>query len=104
MKYMARDVDPVTGVVTEWYVDEHSDQVITRRYSPGMDDLLERNKAALDASQHQRWGDGRIAASVPREIFEKHLWHAFVNDDHAYIKRFLNDPDNRAFRTFKGNV
>lgn len=104
MRFRATETDPVTGIVTEWYVDEHSDKVVTRRYNPATDNIIDRNKALHADSQHKRWGDGRVAASVPLEIFDKDLHEAFVNDDHAYIKRWLNDPDHRHFRTFRGNV
>lgn len=96
--------DPVTGIITRWYVDSENDKVITETINPATQSIIDRNQALNNAAQGQRWGDGKIFASVPTEIARKHLWEAIQNKDDAYIKRWLNDSDHQKFRRFPGKV
>ena len=69
-----------------------------------VDQIVEDNKEALNNSAGKRFGDGRVVASIPLDIYYNKLVPAKKNGDDAYIKRFLNDSDNRAFRRFGGNI
>ena len=81
--------------------------------------VLEYAKQVRDRQEGQRWGDGRHVATIPNIIVERMMRspHLFPNDELAGIldanykvlderrwKRWLNDPDNRLFRTFGGEV
>lgn len=69
------------------------------------DEVIERNKQLYNDSAGKRWGDGKIAASIPlAHYFHSGLAEARKQEDEKWIKRWLNDPDNRAFRTFEGNI
>jgi hypothetical protein len=48
-------------------------------------------------------GDMHHVASIPMALFYKMKAEGKL-DDQAYMKRWLNDPDNRAFRTRPGEV
>ena len=62
--------------------------------------LQERNLAASG------WkGDWHKVASIPlNEVYDKGLHDAMSGDDWKYMARYLNDSDNRAFRTKEGTV
>lgn len=94
--------------------DEPDRCVWIRQVAPGVheqvtqtchDATLDRNKELYNDSDHQRWGDGKIIGSIPlSHYFSSGLAEARKQQDTQYIKRFWNDPDNRNFRTFKGNI
>lgn len=69
-----------------------------------VDDILRDNRADFNESNGARFGDGRRVASIPLNIFYEQLHEAHCQDDEAFVSRWLNDPDNRAFRTFEGTV
>jgi hypothetical protein len=66
--------------------------------------ILDDNHEALNNSAGQRWGDGKIVASIPLpEYFEKFV-PARQAGDEKYIKKLLNDSDFSKFRRFGGKV
>ena len=69
-----------------------------------MTDIVETNKAAFNDSENQRWGDGKVVASIDLPTYFNKIVPAKLNGDDAYIKRWLNDSDNRAYRTRKGTI
>lgn len=93
--------DPITGKRV-WYLED--DTTIIFRTETPVTDIIEDNKASFNASDGRRWGDGQVAASIPLDFYYRHILPARKAGDSAYIKRILNDPDYRAFRTFKGTV
>lgn len=66
--------------------------------------IIEDNKRALNDSAGQRWGDGKVVASIPLNVYFDKLAPASRAGDDAYVKRWLNDIDNRDFRRFGGKV
>jgi hypothetical protein len=78
--------------------------VKTETWTPALENLLEANKAAYNAGIGQRWGEGKVAWSVPEDVYYRDILPAKKQDDKAYLKRFFNDPDHRAFRTFPGRL
>ena len=100
--------DPETGV-TRWIMEdpEVPFRVIVRTDTPksNVEGLLERNKRLYNESEGKRWGDGQVAYSMPvDEFFRSGVAEAKKQTDTPWLKRFFNDPDNRAFRTFKGRL
>lgn len=69
-----------------------------------VDPLLEANRVAYNDSFGKRWGDGQVAASIPLDLYFRKIVPMKKAGDDAAIKRWLNDSDNRAFRTFKGHL
>jgi len=69
-----------------------------------VDQVLKDN--AADRSDHAgaKWGDGRRVASIPLNVYYDRLAQAHDQGDDAYVSRWLNDSDNRGFRTFDGTV
>jgi hypothetical protein len=67
--------------------------------------LFERNKQLYNESMGKRWGDGQVAYSMPTdEYFRSGMAEAKKQDDKKWQRKFLNDPDNRKYRSFKGNL
>lgn len=95
--------DPELGV-RRWVLDLDDGNMVLKTEWYSVDQHLERNKQLFNDSLNKRWGEGQIAASVPMHIWARELAPARKAGDDAYIKRWLNDPDHRAFRTFRGRV
>lgn len=69
-----------------------------------VDDILSANQQERNMTSGQKWGEWRKVASIPIGLFYDNLGVAVQNRDEKYINRFLNDIDNRSFRTFEGRV
>ena len=95
--------DPLNGVrVYELDLDEN--QVVRKTEYYAVDDFFGANSEEYKESDGQRWGDGQRVASIPMHIWARELAPAQRNGDESYIKKWLNDYDNRAYRTRKGNL
>jgi hypothetical protein len=66
--------------------------------------IFEANQKALNESEGQRFGDGKVIGSVPLDMFYSTLLEPTKNRDEKWLKKFYNDIDNRKFRKFKGNI
>jgi len=93
--------DPATGRTVWRYFDGTATHV---RTDYPVDHLIQQNTEALNDSQGQRFGEGQRVASIPLNTFFEQLQEAHAQEDAGYVSRWLNDGDNRAFRTFGGNV
>lgn len=70
---------------------------------------IEANKAQYNATDERaKWGELARIASVPDSVILE--WNklgfckGFAITDQAALKRWLNDPENRAWRTRPGQV
>lgn len=101
------DRDPLTGI-TEWYVPDEATNTFTIQTTQDVTDIVEANKNAFNqfSSARDGWGDkighSTHAATIPVNIYYD-LVKRFGRDPQAW-KRWLNDPDNAAFRTRPGTV
>lgn len=96
--------DPVKQIL-EWARPDENGNVVVCTQHLVTGDLLDLNRKAEAESAGQRFGDGKIVASVPEHIFyNSGLAQAVREKDKAWVSRFLNDPDHAAFRTFRGRV
>jgi hypothetical protein len=68
------------------------------------EDLLKVNKQRFDDSQTERFGDGKIIASIPLNVFYRDFAKRLKEGDEDFTKWWLNHSDNRPFRTFRGKV
>lgn len=69
-----------------------------------VDPILEANKAKMNASIGQRFGTGKIVASIPLPLYYDKIVPARQQKDTAYINRILNDSDYEKLRTFGGRL
>lgn len=105
-----RLVDVVDGVATYADYEEKEDKLIIERVQD-VEPIIEANKRAFnDAPETGRYsGDMHHVAQIPMVVIEDYCkkkgldFHTFMADKKEW-KRFLNDPDHRAFRTRPGRV
>lgn len=65
--------------------------------------LVEQNKAITNAKEGNWKGEMHHVASIPLNVFWD-LKRQGIVDDPAAFKKWLNDRDNRFFRTKEGSV
>ena len=93
--------DPASGR-SVWRYDDG--QAVHYRTDYPMDGILRDNTAHRNDSAGQRFGEGKRVASIPLNIFYDQLEEAHSQGDDKYLSKWLNDSDNRGFRTFEGAV
>lgn len=76
---------------------------VYRTQPRGLTGLLEDNKRLLDESNHKRFGDGRVVARIPLNVLYQNA-DKLRDGDQDWVKWFVNHPDNRMYRTFRGKV
>jgi len=97
------DFDPASGR-SIWHTLGEAGEDVFRVDMPA-DATIEANKAEFNATMGERFGDWRRIASMPAgHFFETGLAEAARQGDDAFMSRWLNDADNRAFRTFRGVI
>jgi hypothetical protein len=97
--------DPAAGVTRLFHYDESSDRV-TIETQHRVDDIVTANQHERNLlDERARWGDafGHKVASIPMNVYWD-LKRKGIADDPAKLKKWLNDPDNRAFRSRVGRV
>lgn len=83
---------------------QNADGTTTYRTDYAVDDTIEANKEMQNAASSGWKGDWHKIASIPLGIYHDKLAEAFRQDDMKHVSRFLNDVDNRAFRSKLGRV
>lgn len=109
---MKKIIDVENGVVKTAYDDGNGGLII--KHSTDLTDFIEHTKAQFnDNSGTTGWGDNPIdrknkIASLPTEIINelnaKGIMRGYYIMDQKAMKKWLNDPDNRVFRTRGGTV
>lgn len=97
------DADPETGVIELFHYDPDTERVVIETRHD-VTDIIEHNKCiANEFTSLDRWGDMTRVASIPMSLYMEMKKQGII-DDQAAMKRWLNDPDNRFFRTRPGVV
>lgn len=99
------DHDAVTG--RSVWVTVQDGQTIARIDMPNdkLEDIFAVNKEFEAASHSGKFGDYNRIASVPHHLVYKNgLDDALKQGDQKFINRWMNDSDNRKFRTSRGRV
>lgn len=92
-----RNSDGVTR--TLHYGDADRPGQVTVETSVDVEQLIINNRAL--AEEQKPFSTNKILARIPMTIYER----AFHEDwDEEQWKRWLNDPDNKAFRVWPGRV
>lgn len=101
------DEDPITGKREFWHYNPDNDTA-TIETQVDVEDLVDTNKYEhnLHDGANSPWkGDIHRVASIPMPIWEDLRRKGMLpHQDEAAFRRWLNDPDNRAFRTRPGRV
>lgn len=87
-----------------WFMYDPVEEKDIFRVDYVVDNVLDENKFVANESMGERWGEGQRIASIPLNMFHDELQTAFDQGDRNYIARWLNDPDHRDFKTFRGQV
>ncbi|ARV77516.1 hypothetical protein [Sinorhizobium phage phiM5] len=97
--------DPLTGITKYFHYDEGQDAknfVIEtiQQTTP----IVDQNKEEFNNSRASTRGEDMVkVASIPLALFFE-LKKKGITQDPVAFKRWLNDPDNRLFRTRPGTV
>lgn len=95
------DTDPLTGITRYWHVKENGEFVIETEQRLDVDDSNTTQRNMTD--KRTKWGDVNKVASIPLSVYYS-LKREGIADDPAALKKWLNDPDNRVFRTREGTL
>lgn len=93
--------DPVTGIRRTFHWDDTTDEFLIQTEQE-TSNIIEANKQAFNDAP-DRWGEWTRVASIPLSVYFD-LKKKGIIDDEVAFKRWLNDPDNRYFRTKAGVV
>lgn len=101
------EADPVTGR-SVWYLTDGDGKGNTIwRTSYNVESLTTENARVRNLAEKAWAGDYHRVASIPLNVLydrKMGLNEAFAARDDKYTSRWLNDSDNRAFRTKEGTV
>lgn len=91
------------GIRQYWH--EHDNGDVTIQTTQVVDDVIEANRGTFNqVDERAGWkGDMHRVASIPMAVYYD-LKAKGVIDDPVAMKKWLNDPDNRFFRTRPGVV
>ena len=101
--------DPEKGLTEYFHYDPEHDRV-TIETVQDVTGFVEQNKALLaQSSRHDSYGDVERIASIPDVVLMELSKQGILSPggailDRKRLKRWLNDPDNRLFRTREGKV
>ena len=98
------DINPITGVKKMWHYDADKDEAIIETIVDASS-VVEDNKAEFNHfDERASWkGDLHKVATIPMSLYYE-LKKQGITDDPKRMKAWLNDPDNRFFRTRPGTV
>lgn len=88
---------------TVW-ATENPDGSTTYRTDYRVDPLIDQNAAQRNIAGKGFKGDWHQVASVPLNVYWDQLAEASRQGDDKFISRWLNDSDNRAWRTKEGRI
>ena len=91
------DHDPVSGLYSEFAFDEGDGKYIFNS-AQDVSEIIEANKAEMNEAKRTMDGLGRKVASIPLVVWND-LQKKGITRDKAAFKRWLNDQDNKFFKT-----
>lgn len=95
------DRDPVAKSASTWV--EEGDEVIIHNVQDAQP-IIDANKAEFNQKKRSTpYGEMERVASLPLTVYFD-LQRRGILDDEKAFRRWLNDPDNSAFRTRPGKV
>lgn len=90
-----------TGIVTKFHYDAEKDEAVIQK-TQDVSSIIEANKVEFNAAP-ERFGEFTKVGSIPLSVYYELERKGILNDQKALAK-WLNDPDNRAFRTRPGTI
>lgn len=95
------DHDPITGISHVFYYDNETDEA-TIVAEQEVKSIIEENKQLFNDAP-TRFGDTARVAQIPMVVYMDLKKKGIVNDSNE-MRKWLNDPENRFFRTRPGRV
>lgn len=97
----------VNGELRTTYADDDGNLVM--KAESNLAPIIEANKNSYNQiDERARWGDGQMVADIPFPVIEdlnrQGILRGFAVIDQKRMKAWLNNPDNRFFRTRPGRV
>ena len=83
---------------------DNPDGSMTFRTDYRVDPTIEINRAQRNMAQEGWKGDYHHVASIPLNVYYDQLAEANTQGDDKFLSKWLNDADNRAWRTKEGRV
>lgn len=97
------DYDPFLGITEYHYYDPDTDTCMIEQVQDTsvilQNNLIQRN----ETDRNTRWGEMTKVASIPMNLWAD-LNAKGITKDPVAFKKWLNDPENRYFRTREGVV
>jgi hypothetical protein len=97
------------GITTTGFKDDGDQLIVTQEQN--ITDILEANKADYNETDaNTSWGDtlnnrvARIPLTVFQDLEKQGITRGFTVIDMKRFKDWLNNPDNRVFRTRAGKI
>jgi hypothetical protein len=100
-----------------WYLMSDNPYIGVRRYGLDLPDgtiirteyyqantFMEANQRQRNETAGQRFGAFRHVASTPMHIWAKEIVPRRRQGDEKSLKKWLNNADQRPFRTFEGDI
>lgn len=100
-KQIISDDSATTGIVTSFQYDADTDEAIISK-EQDVSAIIEANKAEFNDAP-DRWGEWTKVGSIPLSVYYE-LERKGILQDQKALAAWLNDPDNRAFRTRPGTI
>lgn len=100
-KQIISDDSATTGIVTSFQYDADTDEAIISK-EQDVSAIIEANKAEFNDAP-DRWGEWTKVGSIPLSVYYELERKGILHDQKA-LAAWLNDPDNRAFRTRPGTI
>ena len=103
------DKDLATSTTTNFQYEEsssgrESDDSIVIQTVQDVSSIIKHNKIqANEIDKHQKYGEWSKVASIPMSIYYE-LKKKGIANDQAAMKKWLNDPDNKYFKTRGGRI
>lgn len=99
--------DPMSGIKTDFTYEAGetlADDSFVISTSQDVSKIIEVNKRSANAvDRRDKWGEFSKVASIPLSIYYD-LKKQGIIDDEQRFKRWLNDGDNKLFRTRGGTI
>jgi len=96
------DTDPASGITRYWHVKDNGEFAIETVQDVSAISR-QNSRSYTDIDSRAKWGDLARVASIPLSVYYD-LKKRGIADDPAALKKWLNDPDNLAFRTRGGRL
>jgi hypothetical protein len=94
------DRDPKTGITQYWHVKDNGEYVIETVQD--VSGIAKANKRAYNETPNN-YRDVNRVASIPISVYYELKRQGIVDDPKA-LRKWLNDGDNRVFRTRAGTL